>query len=413
MAKPSTVFTWAASGTKTSPGGTLIANGFGAISLAYQWLNWILGLIGDWIAYFNLRDAQWDNWLAAFGLPTADTSATQLTLALESRLFGSENVGAYVARVCGVRAATPAASYSGTFHAVTCGRGPSARTQYVAVGSGGTIQRSYNGLVWSAATAGSAYSGALYAVTYGGGLHVAVGASGAIQTSATGSGTWTARTAGSAYSGAFRGVAYNGTVYVAVGDTGSIQSSPDGTTWTARTPAASYAGTFNAIAWAPTLALFVAVGSGGEVQTSPDGIAWTHRTSGTGNDLYAVTEVPTWVGFSAQLYAVGSSQTVVYSADAATWTTGAVLDATGTVAGSNGFWSVSAPAPGVILVAETTTDSFSSVYYSRVPSAPLSRLPQPYDTTVGFVATSDPTLRAVLADAAQVAVGDGGLILVY
>jgi hypothetical protein len=69
-------------------------------------------------------------------------------------------------------------------------------------------------------------------VTYGNGLFVAVGDGGAILTSPDGV-TWTPRTSGT--SNTLFGVTYGNGLFVAVGDGGAILTSPDGVNWTPRT----------------------------------------------------------------------------------------------------------------------------------------------------------------------------------
>jgi hypothetical protein len=54
VSKPATVFSWAASGTKTAPSGGKIAAGFASPELPSDGeMNWMFGLIGDWLAYVD------------------------------------------------------------------------------------------------------------------------------------------------------------------------------------------------------------------------------------------------------------------------------------------------------------------------------------------------------------------------
>jgi hypothetical protein len=176
---------------------------------------------------------------------------------------------------------------------------------FVAVGLGGIILTSPDGVSWTGQTSGTGYS--LSGVAYGNGLFVAVGYGGTILTSPDGE-TWTRRTSGTS-NGLF-GVTYENGTFVAVGDRGTILTSPDGVNWTART-----SGTSN---WLSGVTygngLFVAVGYGGTILTSPDGVTWTVQASGTGNWLFGVTyENGTFV-------AVGDRGTILTSPDGVNWT---------------------------------------------------------------------------------------------
>ena len=75
--------------------------------------------------------------------------------------------------------------------------------KYVAVGAGGTILTSSDGISWTSRTSGT--SQPLTGISYGGSTFVAVGASGTILTSSDGT-SWTSRTSGT--SQALSGVSY-------------------------------------------------------------------------------------------------------------------------------------------------------------------------------------------------------------
>jgi hypothetical protein len=62
---------------------------------------------------------------------------------------------------------------------------------------------------------------------------------------------------------------------VAVGGSGAIQTSSDGVTWTAQTSGTS--ASFSGISWSGSH--FAAVGSGAAILTSPDGVIWTEQIS--------------------------------------------------------------------------------------------------------------------------------------
>ncbi len=122
----------------------------------------------------------------------------------------------------------------------------------------------------------------LISVTHGNGLFVAVGQGGTILTSPDGV-TWTPRASGTGVS--LCGVTHGNGLFVAVGDGGTILTSRDGVTWTRRASGT----TEDLYAVTHGNGLFVAVGDGGTILTSPDGVAWTPRTSGTTAGLRGVT----------------------------------------------------------------------------------------------------------------------------
>lgn len=56
MARPATIFTWATSGSKTDPGAGRKTSGFRpGETLPAHWLNWLLGVLGDWITWINAQ----------------------------------------------------------------------------------------------------------------------------------------------------------------------------------------------------------------------------------------------------------------------------------------------------------------------------------------------------------------------
>ena len=159
----------------------------------------------------------------------------------------------------------------------------------------------------------------LNGVAWSGTQFVAVGSGGTILTSPDGT-TWTSRTLDtSTFLGAFlqgtflQGVTWSGTQFVAVGSGGTVLTSPDGITWTSHFSQGA-TNILYGVAWSGTQ--FVAVGSVGTIRTSPDGITWTSQTSGTGYDLKGVT----WSG--TQFVVVGSfasSGIILTSSDGASW----------------------------------------------------------------------------------------------
>jgi hypothetical protein len=136
----------------------------------------------------------------------------------------------------------------------------------------------------------------LYAVTYAGGLFVAVGYAGVIQTSPDGV-TWTARTPASGTDN-LSGICHTGTNFVAVGNNGSgrgvAEVSSDGSTWTQHLfPVA--AGGQTAVCYGGTLLSVGAdasVNTTGVVYTSSDqGSTWTLQNSFLLTTLLGVTYI--------------------------------------------------------------------------------------------------------------------------
>ncbi len=107
---------------------------------------------------------------------------------------------------------------------------------------------------WTSRTSGTTQN--LWGFAYGG-MWVAVGDGGTILTSTNGI-TWTSRASGVSQN--LWGVAYGG-MWVAVGDGGTILTSPDGITWTSRASGVSQ----NLYGFAYGGGMWVAVGSSGTI----------------------------------------------------------------------------------------------------------------------------------------------------
>jgi len=201
-----------------------------------------------------------------------------------------------------------------------------AGSQVVAVGSGGAILTSSDGIGWTARDAGTAAD--LYGLVWTGTQLVAVGVGkvglsgpffGVILTSPDGI-SWTVRIP---TTDDLSAVAWTGERLVAVGsqleiedqEAATILTSPDGVVWAAPT-SAGYPGLSDVI-WAGTQ--LVAVGAftpmgPGAVLTSPDGAVWTSRDSASSYPLLAVD----WTG--SRFVAVGASRAITTSDDAIAWT---------------------------------------------------------------------------------------------
>jgi IPT/TIG domain-containing protein len=186
-------------------------------------------------------------------------------------------------------------------------------TLFAAVGAGGAIITSPDGVTWTARSSHTHHTLAAVAWCATMAQFVAVGGSGVIITSPDGI-NWTTQISGT--TGFLNGVGCSGSlIAVGEGDTttgGEILSSPDGITWTQRPVAATDA--VYGIAWSGTQ--FVAVGFGGTVYTSSNGTAWTRQSSGSTQSLNAIS----WSAARAQFVAVGGFGTILTSADGTNWT---------------------------------------------------------------------------------------------
>src|SRR2546427_3540955 len=174
---------------------------------------------------------------------------------------------------------------------------------YVAVGDGGKIFTSTDLVTW--ATVLPLTGSNLYSVSFPKDTFVATGAGGALLTSLDGS-TWTVRTSNTP--NALRGTAFGtgstaaGASYVVVGDAGTILTSADGTTWNPITPpplsqdlrSVTFGSRFVVVGQESV------VGRGSIAVYSDDTINWVQAPSNSG-DLAAVLFAP------AMYLAVGAS----------------------------------------------------------------------------------------------------------
>lgn len=200
---------------------------------------------------------------------------------------------------------------------------------FLAVGGGGTVLSSTDGVNWSSPIIGVAPDADLNAVTrWIDNRFVAVGASGRIFVSDDAAGgSWTESNP-TRVGETLQGVAWNGAVppadvgedplvdgLVAVGNSGTILTSEDGFTWSNRTSASKTTNALQDINWSRNQ--YVATGTSGTVVTSPDGRTWSLVSSGTDTSFFGVTFWP-----QRQLYAaVGASGMIYTSPDAVTrWT---------------------------------------------------------------------------------------------
>lgn len=202
----------------------------------------------------------------------------------------------------------------------------SASGKFAAVGAGGAVFISADGINWTSQSAPAGFTSDLYAVT-GHAAHlnnesdpalrwVAVGAGGASIYSTDGV-VWAVGRAWDSNNPALRSLTHVAGTYFAVGDAGTILVTTDGITWTALT-----SGTTSNLNGVTHGNIYVAVGSGGTILTSTDSATWTSRTSGTTNVLRQVSSIgDTYV-------AVGDSGAVSTSVDGgATWAAQALTGA--------------------------------------------------------------------------------------
>ncbi|GAB3245778.1 WD40/YVTN/BNR-like repeat-containing protein [Chitinimonas naiadis] len=155
---------------------------------------------------------------------------------------------------------------------------------YMAVGNGGSIQRSTNGKDWTALTSGTTAD--LTTIFFDNVRFMVLGTDGKLLTS-TDANTWTASTVPTNATQRINHLnsAAGAGVYLAVGDGGTILTSPpDISAWTAQTSGTTknlYRGLF-------TAGGFITVGAGGTILTSLDAKTWTAQTSNTTADLRGI-----------------------------------------------------------------------------------------------------------------------------
>jgi len=261
-----------------------------------------IGGIGIWaLGYDAGESALWELLGAKFGVSDSWQSRTSGTT--DSFYGAGANNGDYAAVGAGglIHTSTDGLSWltatSGVSDLLMNVEGASGT--WVAVGDQGRILTSSDGVTWTSRTTPT--TNMLRAIAYGNGVYVAGGADGMILRS-TDAVTWATQTAGTAET--IQGISYVGGQFIAVGVNSLLLASTDGATWTSRTS--------NASGWLLDTAYgdgtYVAVGLGARVVTSPDATTWTRQT----NDLPATT---------ANLYRVayGNGQFVAVGQDGVIW----------------------------------------------------------------------------------------------
>ena len=166
--------------------------------------------------------------------------------------------------------------------------------QAVAVGSGGKILTSTDGITWTSRTL-SEFTGNITfrGITWDGTQFIAAGQDynftiaawvGLIYTSPDGV-TWTRRYRPDIANTALNGITTNGSVSIAVGDSGTVLRSTNSIDWSVVTISGLGTPTVKGVAWGDDVFALTAYSSGngtGRVFTSSDGSSWVDRSSGIG-----------------------------------------------------------------------------------------------------------------------------------
>jgi hypothetical protein len=192
-------------------------------------------------------------------------------------------------------------------------------SNYVAVGTGGKLYKSTDGITWVAVTPNTALATDFKAAIYAFGKYIAVGK----QVNPTPQGTsnivsssnlvdWTPA-AGSISSG-INAIASNGSTVVAVGDGGTAYSTTNGTDWAPVVTGLANTINVNGLTYSSAVG-WVLVGTNGTLITSTDLTNWNIPASGAvGSDINAVA-----VNSSNVFLAVGASGMAISSIDGANW----------------------------------------------------------------------------------------------
>jgi hypothetical protein len=172
--------------------------------------------------------------------------------------------------------------------------------QLIALGAGGQVYSSPDGLTWSAVVTLPNLT-ILNSVAYAAGKFVSVGDGGYIADSTNGT-IWLSsqviKVGGVGVN--LHGVAYDGSKFVVVGDNGLIATSPDGSSWTPQTSAIT--GNLRSVA-VSTAGEIVIVGDSG-IETSKDAVTWHSRDEGAAATLYDLAFL------NGRFVAVGSASAI-------------------------------------------------------------------------------------------------------
>lgn len=235
----------------------------------------------------------------------SDIDLYGITYSPKSGQFVAVGDGGYIATSFdGVTWQTSLSRTDADLRAITYRYSATSTDTYVAVGSHGTIVLSKDGNSWIETEKVTDKN--LKSVTNRGSLFVAVGQNGVVVRS-EGAVRW--ETLEPIVQVDLNAVVNGNGLFVAVGDRGTIILSEDAKYWRqVKSPISSH---LRGIAFGN--GIFTAVGDGGVVLRSIDGENWVQQASRTGNYLRAVS-----FGDSKFL-ATGQGGTIVYSPDAITW----------------------------------------------------------------------------------------------
>lgn len=220
--------------------------------------------------------------------------------------------------------------------------------QFVAVGGGGKVATSSDGVTWtnqsglSSSAWGSA--GPVYDIAWSGSYYMVVGgASSASRAVSTNLSSWTnLGFVGSL--GALRTVAYGNGRFVVGSNGGGLvgYSTDNGANWTTQLLSGWNAGSAGAVrSIVYNGSMFVALSYGAYFSTSTDGITWTNRsstwTAASGAGTSAYPQAAAWTGTNWVFANSNSSKPIIVSADGTAFTSVAVS------------WSGSLLTSGVVL----------------------------------------------------------------
>ena len=246
----------------------------------------------------------------------------------------------------------------------------------------GGLWTSSDGYAWTPFLTGALDSANLNTAIFAAERWIALGAGGTIVTSTDGV-NWPRTSSGITTS--INGVAAGGGLIVAVASGGKIITSSDGLTWTERTSgittdlrAVTHAG-----------GSFVTVGLGGVILTSSNGTTWSRANSGVTANLYGVARV------QGAFVAGGDNGTLLSSTDGSTWS---VVSLNGTATGAI---FIAASGPDALLTGRsgevyTGTSATSWRRASRGTNESLQGLAYGGGSFVAVGASSDPVSKATL-----------------
>lgn len=189
-------------------------------------------------------------------------------------------------------------------------------SQFVIVGSGGSIATSSDGISWTAQTSGT--TDEIKSIAYGGSAYVAVNLFDIYTSSNATSWTVTSKPNGVDI---LYGVEYVNSKFIATGRNDVIESSDSGATWTQNLVGLDAA----TVTYSTSLDIYVMMGNSGLIgsnlhyYTSTDGYSWTMRNTSAAAGSVVIYDVK-WHATDAIFVAVGSGGTIITSTNGTTWT---------------------------------------------------------------------------------------------